>query len=182
MKKRNYVGHKPVNGNRLDPVKIIQSICRSDSNRRFLQSLKNNMQTEGLVDAVQNRDNQALFDWLMGCFSYQGISDAIADSFIAQHGNATYSGIEKSLDDQFIRCPKLTDFGAFKDCGYKKSKTTCNNNEFYNSCPVTNMNLRKGQLNQAASSLFFFIRDDCMGDLIGFIEPDLEGGFQIIGA
>lgn len=170
---RNYVGHKPVNGNRLDPVSIIQAICTSGSNRGFLNTLRRNMRKEGLVKAIQNRDNQVLFDWLMGCFSYQGISDAIADSFIAQHGNATYSGLEISLKEQTTKCLKLTDFEAFKDCGYRKSKATCNNPKLYNSCPVTNLNLRKGQLNQAAYSLFFFILDVCSGDLIGFIDDCL---------
>ena len=167
------VGYKPINGKRLDPATIIQSICSSDSNRHFIQSLKTNMETEGLADAVNTRDSPVLFDWLMGCFSYQGISDAIADSFIAKHGNATYSGIEKVLDGRVSSCPKLIDFESFKDCGYKKSKATCNNAELYNSCPVNTLNLRKGQLNQAAYSLYFFIWDVCGGDLTGFIDDCL---------
>ena len=169
----NYAGQKPVNNGRIDPVKIVFSICNSGDNKNFLKTLNRNMHSEGLVEAVQNHNNQVLFDWLMGCFSYQGISDAIADSFINKHGNATYSGVEQSLEDQASRCPKLTDFEAFNDCGYKKSKATCNNSELYNTCPVTNLNLRKGQLNQAAYSLYFFIKDVCGGDLIGFIDDCL---------
>ena len=53
------------------------------------------------------RDTPALFDWLMTGFSFQGISDRIAWDDIEAHGNASWSVIERALEDHRCRCPKL---------------------------------------------------------------------------
>jgi len=55
-------------------------------------------------------------------------------------------------------------------CGYRKAQASCQNPVDIGDCPVPSLPLRKGTLNQLAFSLFFFLRDRCQGDLVGFIE------------
>jgi hypothetical protein len=60
----------------------------------------------GIVAAVADRDSRALFDWLIGMFSYQGISDRAAANYIAIHGNVTHDRIEAACRDRpaLARC------------------------------------------------------------------------------
>src|ERR1700690_272653 len=103
----------------------------------------------------------------MTSFSFQGISDRIAWSYIEAHGNASWSVIERALEDHRCRCPKIGSFETYQDCGYRKTAVTCANPSDLANCPVPSLPLRKGDLNQLAFSLFFFLRDQCRGDLVG---------------
>src|SRR5439155_281924 len=67
-------------------------------------------------------------------------------------------------------CPRLRGFKAYAGCGYRKAAQTCRNPTQLELCPVPSHDLRRGGLNQAAYSLYFFLRDVCGGDLGGFIE------------
>jgi hypothetical protein len=106
----------------------------------------------------------------MGSFSYQGVSDAAAESYIAAHGNVTYQAIQRALKGRTKVCPKLARFAAYADCGYRKAARTCRNPTRLELCPVPSHDLRRGGLNQAAYSLYFFLWDVCAGDLGGFID------------
>ena len=150
---------------------LVTTICRLPGNDRFIQDTHQVAKAAGLREAVKARDTPALFDWLMTSFSFQGISDRIAwEDYIEAHGNATWSVIEKALDDHRCRCPKLAGFETYQNCGYRKTASTCRNPSDLPDCPVPSLPLRKGDLNQLAFSLFFFLRDQCRGDLVGFID------------
>ena len=173
-------GSRPVNGLAIQPVQIVQASCEGPGKADFLKNIRSSFRKEGLANAVKARDSSFLFDWLMHCFSYQGVSDAIAAAYILEHGNATYLDLERSFQGDEPICSKLADFEAFRGCGYNKTSRSCNNAEKYSMCALPNLNLRKGQLNQAAYSLYLFVRDVCGGDLVGFIdvclaEADLPG-------
>ena len=105
-------------------------------------------------------------DW----FSFQGISDAAAEAYIAEHGNVTYAEIARALAERPCSCSKLTAFGSYVGCGYRKGRQTCAQPNLISECPVPSHDLRNGNLNRAAYSLFLFLRDVCQGDLVGFID------------
>jgi len=100
----------------------------------------------------------------------RGVSDRAATTYIEEHGNARWVDIAAELKTHRCACPKLTGFEAYRGCGYRKAQASCQNPVDIGDCPVPSLPLRKGTLNQLAFSLFFFLRDRCQGDLVGFIE------------
>lgn len=124
-----------------------------------------------LAKAIERHDTAVLYRSLMDGFSYQGISDAVAQNFVAKHGNAEWFDLERMLDHSGAeRCPKLDGFHHFSACGYRKSSHTCANQAALPSCSVPSLPLRKGVLNQQAFALYLLIRDRCGGDLVEFID------------
>ncbi len=124
----------------------------------------------GLSSAIRHHNTAALYDWLMEGFSFQGISDRIASGYIDNHGNATWPTVESLLGETSCECPKLVDVGTYRRCGFRKAAATCANPNELPRCPVAGLPLRKGDLNQLAFSLYFFLRDHCRGDLVGWID------------
>jgi hypothetical protein len=111
----------------------------------------------------------AIFDWLMTSFSFQGISDRVAQSYIDAHGNASCSAINQGLT---LRppCPLLKNFWSYDGCRYDKLSGCCSEPEHVSSCPVPSHRLRNGRLNQTAYSLFFFMRDIAKNDFAAWLD------------
>lgn len=126
-----------------------------------------------LCAAITRHDNAVLFNRLTVAFSYQGISNEIASSYMRRHGPATWQAVCKSLAEQ-PSCPKLKNYWHFHDCRYQKAKFTCAAPEHIKTCPLPKHRLRNGHLNQIAYSLYLFIRDIAEGDLIGWIDDRLN--------
>lgn len=152
---------------------IVLELCRRCRVEIIAESEKE-MAKERMDKAVEKRDSKAIFNWLMYPVSYQGIADRIAESFIEGHGNITYLQISRALNKANPKCHKLAGFEYFKNCGYVKSRKTCNNPSMFTTCPLPKHPLRNGRLNILAYSLYFFIRDVCKKDLVGFIDNILE--------
>lgn len=110
----------------------------------------------------------------MTLISLQGISDAVAFDYDARHGGVRYAEIEAALRAE-PSCPRLRSYWHFDGCGYRKGAGTCAEPDHRPRCPLPTHPLRKGVLNQAAYSLFLFIRDVCGGDLVGWIDARLAG-------
>jgi hypothetical protein len=155
----------------VDPVRIITEVCRVADGAGAMNRVHHDLDRAGVVAAVAGRDTGRLYDWLMGAFSFQGISDARASAYIADHGNVTYREVEDGLVAG-VDCPKLAGFEAYRDCRYRKAGD-CAEPRYRQSCPVPTHDLRKGSLNQVAYSLFLFLRDVSGGDLVGFIDRTL---------
>ena len=156
-------------------AQLILGLLRLEDSRRLLANADRRIFAAGLKPILRERDTAALYAWLMEVFSFQGISDAIAADYLARHGNAEWQEIDRHLRRPRPLCPKLSPFDAYRDCGFQKLKEQCNNPRLIASCPVPQLPLRKGQLNQLAFSLYLFIRDRCAGDLVGFIDGLLDG-------
>ena len=121
---------------------------------------------------LKTGDTPIIFDWLMGILSYQGISDAVADGFMARHGNITWAQIEGALSAD-RDCRKLDGYWAFTDCRYQKGSQTCAEPDHFRTCPLPRHDLRNGRLNQTGYSLFLFIRDIAGGDLVRWIDQQV---------
>jgi hypothetical protein len=139
----------------------------------FLDDVDDEARHGGLVRAVSAGRTPPIFDWLAIAFSYQGISDQVAQQYMDEHGIATWADIEASLR-QVPSCPKLGAYWAYEGCRYDKGSFTCSQPEHIDACPVPRHRLRNGRLNQTAYSLFLFIRDIAGGDLIGWFDKRLE--------
>lgn len=158
-----------------EAVDLVTTICLLPANAD-LEARATLAADAGVLRAmVASRDTAALFGWLMDSFSYQGISDRIVAAYIGRHGNATQSQIGRALDDWGCDCPKLQGHSDYTSCGFRKSAFTCANPEKVRGCPVPALPLRKGDLNQLAFSLFFFVRDRCENDIVGYIDRLFQG-------
>ena len=153
-----------------EAVVLVGEIVRQAELFDYLEVIRSQAIRLGLADAVASRDTPALYDWLIESFSFQGVSDRVAWTYIANHGNATWAAVEASLEASRCKCPRLGSFEAYQGCRYRKSLRTCAEPTFIHWCPVPTLPLRKGDLNQLAYSLYYFLRDRCDGDLVGFID------------
>ncbi len=158
---------------RVDPDKIIETVCRGSNTIAAIRSIGRNLERAGIVAAVKRHQTSVLFDWLIGMFSYQGVSDQAAANYIATHGNVTYSAVTTALASSSCNCAKLAGYSDYRHCHYAKSRRRCAEPDLISSCPVPTHDLRKGDLNQLAYSLYFFLRDVCDSDLVAFIDRAL---------
>jgi hypothetical protein len=114
---------------------------------------------------------------MMDSFSYQGISNGVAERYLQRHGNATWKQIDRLLARR-PPCPLLTNYWTYENCRYDKTSRCCSEPEHLGGCPVPTHRLRNGRLNQTAYSLYFFIRDIARGDLPGWIDSQLSAVSQ----
>jgi hypothetical protein len=126
-----------------------------------------------LCAAIERHDSAVFFDRLTVAFSFQGISNEVASSYMRRHGRATWRAVRKSLAEQ-PTCSKLKTYWHFHDCRFERTKFICAAPDHIKTCPLPKHRLRNGHLNQIAYSLFLFIRDIADGDLIGWIDNRLD--------
>src|SRR5215207_1630806 len=108
----------------------------------------------------------------MDVLSYQGVSDAVAWTYMEQHGRITWTDIEAALN-RTPTGPKLKGYTGLSGCRYSKGRGICAEPDLQPGCPLPSHDLRKGALNRAAYSLYLFLRDECAGDLVGWIDHRL---------
>jgi hypothetical protein len=109
---------------------------------------------------------------MMDSFSFQGVSDSVASSYLEYHGNATWREVKAQLARR-PTCPLLTTYWTFEGCRYDKTRMSCSQPDHISCCPLPSHRLRNGRLNQTAFSLHLFIRDQARSDLVGWIEDQL---------
>jgi hypothetical protein len=144
----------------------------------FIQDIRKQDEPGSLGAAIENLDTPALYGHLIRAISFQGISDRAASAYIEQHGSATWIEIAYRLSPN-PSCPKLRSYWHYSGCGYSKSKATCACPEHIARCPVPKLRLRSGRLNQAAFSLFLFMRDVMDGDLVNWIDGQLDSVWRV---
>jgi hypothetical protein len=155
-------------------VRLIHAVCGLAGSPSLLDEIRADLRAEKVRAAIRNRDTGPVFDWLMAGLSYQGISNQVAHDYMERHGRATWRDIEQKLG-RGASCPKLKSYWHFHDCRYDKVSRTCAEPDHIRRCPLPKHVLRNGRLNQTAYSLFLFIRDIADGDLIGWIDQQLQG-------
>jgi hypothetical protein len=153
-------------------VRLIYRVCCLAGHLMLIEEARSSDGID-IRSAIDRGDTPVLFDWLMEALSYQGISDQVAAGYIEQHGNATWANVPANLG-QGPTCPKLGSYWAFHGCRYDKLSRTCAEPDHIEGCPLPTHDLRNGRLNQTAYSLFLFVRDICDGDLVGWIDNQLQ--------
>lgn len=166
-------GSWPVPANAFDDaVEFVEAICEIAHEPDHITALREALGRDGILDAVRDRHTPVLFEWLMTCFSYQGISDQVADSFQARHGGATWA--EVSVGARIGSCPRLESYWTFEGCRFEKWSGGCGSPAHLHACPLPRLGLRNGRLNQTAYSLFLFIRDVAGGNLVAWFDARLS--------
>jgi hypothetical protein len=141
--------------------------------KSFLSYIRATAAANGLQKAVALRDSRPIFEALISAIQYQGVSDAAADAFTRKNGKVSWNQISHGLR-QLHSCSLVGSYWDFSECRYLRSAQTCSYPRLMPGCVVANLPLRKGILNQAAVSLFLFIRDVCSGDLVRWTDERLE--------
>jgi hypothetical protein len=154
-------------------VRLIHAICGLAGSPTLIGDIRADLQSDKVRAAIRNRDTGPVFDWLMAAVSYQGISDQVAYEYMEKHGRATWQQIKQPLDHG-ASCPKLKSYWHFHDCRYDKISHTCAEPDHIRRCPLPKHDLRNGRLNQTAYSLYLFVRDVADGDLLGWIDRQLQ--------
>jgi hypothetical protein len=154
-------------------VKLIHATCCLAGSASYLDDGRAALRDRGIVRAIRDHDTPALFDWLVETLSFQGISDAVASGYIAQHGTVRWADIADGLA-RTPSCPKLGGYWRFYDCRYHKGSSTCAEPGHIDACPLPRHPLRNGRLNRMAYSLFLFMRDVADGDLVAWIDQQLS--------
>jgi hypothetical protein len=153
-------------------TRLVRRICRIAGDRRLIDRLIRDWARHGVRAAIRRRDTPVLFDWLLEEVSYQGIGDHVAHGYMERHGRVRWSEIA-ALIEAHPSCPKLQSYWHFDRCGYQKVERCCAEPDHFPACPLPTHDLRNGRLNQAAYSLFLFMRDVANGDFAGWIDRRL---------
>jgi len=153
-------------------VDIVHAVCQVAGVPSLIDDIQADLADGGILEALAHHDTPVVFDWLAAALSFQGIADAVAYSYMARHGQATWADIQRDLDAG-PSCPKLQSYWHFHGCRYRKGSGTCAEPDHIARCPLPRQDLRNGHLNQVAYSLFLFIRDIADGDLVGWLDHRL---------
>jgi hypothetical protein len=154
-------------------VRVIYRVCCLAGSASLIDDLAAELDEEGVRAAMRAGDSGPVFDWLLAALSYQGISDRIADAYMAAHGRLSWGEIERQLAAG-ATCPRLKSYWHFHGCRYRKLSRTCAEPAHIRSCPLPSHDLRNAHLNQTGYSLALFIRDLTDGDLLGWIDGQLQ--------
>src|SRR4051812_45236503 len=150
---------------------ILQTCCASPD-PTYLKRMRASLTRQGIRAAVAQHDTPALFDWLIEVASYQDISDSIAWAYMEEHGRITWADLHTAYE-RGPSSPKLVSFEAFSGCRYRKAGRTCAQPEHFPACPLPTRPLRRGAVNQPAYALYLFLRDECRGGLVAWIDGQL---------
>lgn len=153
-------------------VSLVDMACRLAGPFDFVEQSRAELSRRGVIAAVRDHNDAALFDWLMSLLSFQGIADRVAKQYIREHGNATWPAVKRNLG-QCPTCPKLGGYWLFDNCRYEKGSGLCSEPGHRPACPLPRHDLRNGRLNQTAYSLFLFMRDAANRDFIQWIDNQL---------
>jgi hypothetical protein len=152
--------------------RIRRPVLRSASST-FLSDIQSEWKTSGLAAAVKSRRPETLFRWLMAVLNYQGISDRVAAQYMRDHGAFQHRAV-RGVVAQPLACAKLQSYWHYEDCGYRKAAGICSVPAALAGCKMPALPGRNGRLNQTAISLYLFIRDVADGDLLAWIESELQ--------
>jgi hypothetical protein len=158
-------------------IGLVSEVCARSGEPDLIADIRRSFRKQGLSGAIREHDSDAIFDWMVEAISYQGISDHVAASYIEQHGSVSAYELRQGLSRQGL-CPKLKAYWRFEGCGYRKAAGSCNAPQRYLRCPLPRHDLRNGSLNQAAYSLYLFMRDVADGDFVGWIDQRLDAADQ----
>ena len=154
-------------------VQLVHAICCLAGSASYLDDIRSDLRDCGVSRAVRDHHSPVLFDWLVEALSFQGISDAVAAGYMAEHGSVRWADIAEALA-RGPSCPKLGGYWRFYDCRYHKGSGTCSEPGHIDACPLPRHQLRNGHLNQMAYSLSLFMRDVADDDFVGWIDRQLR--------
>src|SRR5687767_11937030 len=105
-------------------VDVVRTACLVAGQRRFLDHTIAQFEQRGLMEAVRDHNTAELFAWLLEMFSFQGVSDRVAESYLRTHGSVSWQEVAAGLETK-APCPRLANYWMFDRCGYDKGSGCC---------------------------------------------------------
>lgn len=155
-------------------VEMFRRICLMAGSRTILDDIRLEAESTGVLSAIQNGDNQAIYDWLFTEFNFQGVSNHSAEVYLRNHGHVRWQDLDRNTES--FQCEHLQHVSSLQGCKYDKISFTCANPELIDTCPLPSHRLRNGRLNKTAYSLYLFIRDEAHGNIVNWIDQQLALG------
>jgi hypothetical protein len=155
-----------------EAVGLIRRVCGLAGSMTFIDDIRQDVIHTGISGAVARRDTPVIFDWLLTAFSFQGVSDQAARTYMERNGTASWAAMQVALHEA-PACHRLASHGDYHGCRYDKGSHTCAEPEHIDLCSVPQAKLRNGRLNQTAYSFYLFVRDIAGGDVVGWIDQRL---------
>jgi hypothetical protein len=122
-----------------------------------------------------------LYQYLVEAFLLSGGGDQSNQNYYAkQNHKPTFNRVRRVV--KAAQCPKLATFESFKGCGYRKTTNNCNEPAFLSICPLPTFDMKRGNLNHMAFSLYFFLRDVCGRDFYAYETEHFGQGQLAAGA
>ena len=159
------------NDDRVYAINVVETVAWLAGDPDYLDNLREGGKGLDLFGSTGRTRSAKVFEWLTAALSYQGISDAVARSYMATHEAPAWAKIGRGVKSG--ACPLLESYWHFHGCGYRKTAQTCTKPDLMEACPLPGHAYRNGNLNQLAYSLFLFIRDVAGGDLVSWIDRRL---------
>src|SRR5687768_16604270 len=78
-------------------VEVIQRTFLRAGSSTFLAELRYDLRRSGIAAAIRSHDTPALFGWIVSTLSFQGISDGVAEGFIREHGEVSWTDVRRAL-------------------------------------------------------------------------------------
>lgn len=153
-------------------IGLVRRVCELCGEPDLIEDIRASFRDMGLLQAIRHHDSDAIFGWMVEAIAYQGVSNQAATTYMEVHGTVSAWDIGQGLVRKQL-CSKLRDYWHYEGCGYRKSTASCNEQAQYHRCSLPRHDLRNGSLNQAAYSLYLFIRDVAGGDLVGWMDHRL---------
>ena len=145
----------------------------SPGSATLIDDIRADLRADKVQAAIRHRDTAVVFDWLMAALSYQGIADAVAYDYMERHGRAAWRDIDLEAGPRWELPSSKSDLGISIWLPLRKGEPDLYRAAAHCACPLPSHDLPNGHLNQAAYSLFLFIRDLADGNLIGWIDAQL---------
>ena len=152
-------------------VSVVETVAWLAGRTDYLDELGDAAAELDLSGTTGSARSAKVFEWLATALSYQGISDAVARTYMADHERPRWRNVARGVKS--ATCPLLNSYWHFHGCGYRKDAQTCAKPHLMQSCPLPCHEFRNGNLNQLAYSLFLFIRDVAGGDIVSWIDTRL---------
>ena len=114
--------HPQLNPNLAYAVRVVHATCCLAGSASYLDDIRADLRDRGISRAVRVHDTPVLFDWLVEALSFQGISDAVAAGYIAEHGSARWADIAEALS-QSRRARSSADTGGSTTAATTKGPT-----------------------------------------------------------
>jgi hypothetical protein len=153
-------------------TKLIKKVCELAGEPTLIEDSRAEFMHLGLLDAIQQHRDTDIFAWMHRALSFHGVSDFVAATYMERHGSVSAADVRRGLRSG-PPCASLRSYWHF-NCGYRKTAAICNQPEHIAACPLPKHDLRNGNLNQAAYSLYLWMRDCAGGDFVAWLDERLE--------
>ena len=104
-------------------INIIETVTWLAGRPDYFDELGEADEELDLFGSIGRARSSKVFEWLMTALSYQGISDAVARSYMAAHEQPAWVNIARGVNNG--ACPLLQSYWHFHGCGYRKAAQTC---------------------------------------------------------